>query len=631
MFIVTKKINEDNIGKVCRTCLREDHGKMLYLFFGPAESSLGAKLQSLSCLEVYQGDGLPENMCDKCVSRTESALLFREQCRAADQALREAAYQVTQAKMHQLQNQNALPAVSQFSQSNNAEMIEEFPNYPSQQDQYLSNQYYPETYQREQTQNNAQTYPHIVEPSNSAFKRYENDYTNANDLGTGKDAYAYRQTEDINAQSTIRHSSMLYPETTWEMPSANYNYSTNSRAQLENYDMHNISDNANCEQIIANNDSYLQNQEEQTDDNSEENDEDSNHLTIDEERSVEQTMINSIDNMVYDKISSDYNSRLRENQSHFSNGVIEYNSSEVQQQSQPINELPQFQETPVISHTEFRGESSEQQPQHQQQQQPQKTTNRYKCETCSRLFCDITRLQTHQLLHRRKKPFECVHCGNRYLTKNKLAAHIRLHTKVNVHQCNICEKIFSYPSSLTEHMKTHEEKSVDKGVSYECAQCKKQFRLIQSYHRHMKFHTGKDLYHCDACDKLFASKYTLKIHMHSHEAVKVYPCELCDKAFNQKSNLVEHTRTHTKDKPYKCKLCDKSFAQTSHLKSHIICHNSVRKYKCKICDKTFKLSSHLKRHVNLHTGIKMHKCDKCDQVFTQAFSLKRHMKRHDPE
>ncbi|KYM81635.1 Uncharacterized protein C12orf26 like protein [Atta colombica] len=86
MFIVTKEIDSENISKLCRTCLREDGDKMVCLFVGPAGSSLAAKLRSLSCLEVWQGDGLPEKMCDRCVTRAESALLYREQCRAADRA-----------------------------------------------------------------------------------------------------------------------------------------------------------------------------------------------------------------------------------------------------------------------------------------------------------------------------------------------------------------------------------------------------------------------------------------------------------------------------------------------------------------------------------------------------------------
>ena len=52
MFIVTKTIDADNISKLCRTCLREDNDKMVYLFIGPAGSSLATKLQSLSYLEV---------------------------------------------------------------------------------------------------------------------------------------------------------------------------------------------------------------------------------------------------------------------------------------------------------------------------------------------------------------------------------------------------------------------------------------------------------------------------------------------------------------------------------------------------------------------------------------------------
>lgn len=44
--------------------------------------------------QVWQGDGLPEKMCDRCVTRAESALLYREQCRAADRALRQAVLKV---------------------------------------------------------------------------------------------------------------------------------------------------------------------------------------------------------------------------------------------------------------------------------------------------------------------------------------------------------------------------------------------------------------------------------------------------------------------------------------------------------------------------------------------------------
>lgn len=52
MFIVTKQIDSTNISRLCRTCLQEDCDKMVYLFVGPAGSSLAAKLRSLSCLDV---------------------------------------------------------------------------------------------------------------------------------------------------------------------------------------------------------------------------------------------------------------------------------------------------------------------------------------------------------------------------------------------------------------------------------------------------------------------------------------------------------------------------------------------------------------------------------------------------
>ena len=530
-------------------------------------------------------------MCDRCVFRAESALLFREQCRAADQALRQAALQVSKAK----ETENILPPSIPCQESQtfapwaqNTPTFTDCGAFREHQEFYVHNQLYPQFYQREE---NISQHMHIVESHNTYLdlSRYNNGSLN-HEMLPNTSSYSFRPDDfdPFTGYNTIDNRPSCALE------SSLYNYTFTDRTQLVNHSVTHNSDNidvsgdevdVDIEEITTNVD-----------------------ININYRLPVSESVDHSIDNISYSKANTSCSNGFEN--LNFTNMFTQDNSETVN----TINPMLMLQSTPeAIQHKE----SSE-----------VFIKNRYKCETCSRLFSDESKLIDHQLTHNRKKPFECFHCGKSYSSKSKLAAHTRLHTGTNVHQCNICDKIFSYPSYLSEHMKSHNSKPVEKKASFECVQCNKTFHFAKSYKRHMKFHTGKGLFHCDVCDKLFSQKYLLKVHMRSHELTKFHKCDLCNKSFKHKSNFVEHMRTHTKIKPFVCKICDKSFAQSSHLKSHEKSHDSVRQFQCRICGKKFKLSSHLKRHVNLHSGLKMYKCDQCDQVFSQAFSLKRHTKKH---
>jgi uncharacterized Zn-finger protein len=539
---------------------------------------------------VSQGDGLPEKMCDRCVTRAESALLFREQCRAADQALRQAAIRVSNAKAFANvspcklypQNQSYVPIP--YSQS--APNFGDCRVFTNHQELYMHNRLYPPFYQN---QENLPQHMSIVESHNAYLNlsRYNNSFP-PHDLMTDKMPSIMRQ-DDIDP--FLRHDA-IQSETSCDLQCSLCNYTFNNRTQLEN---HNITHNSDSIDLSSDEVNI------EVEDNSSEFE-----RNINFERPINQSVEHSIENISYNKMDADCNNGYPS--LNFTN-IISQNSSDIINVIDPII-IPQ--ETPISSHIDTNQITK---------------NNKFKCEICSRLFSQKSKLEAHQLSHNRKKPFECIHCGKSYSSKSKLAAHGRLHTQTNIHQCNICQKIFSYPSYLSDHMKSHNPKT-EKQASFECVHCNKQFFFAKSYKRHMKFHTGKGLFHCDICDKLFSQKYSLKVHMQSHDSTRFHKCELCDKSFNQKSNLVEHMRTHTKVKPFKCKICDKSFTQSSHLKSHEVSHNSIRQFQCRLCGKRFKLASHLKRHVNLHTGLKMFKCNQCNQMFSQSFSLKRHTKKH---
>lgn len=514
-------------------------------------------------------------MCDRCVTRAESALLFREQCRAADQALRQAAVRVSKDRVCQ----NVLPCKAYqqhpsfvpFHYSQDTSKPSDCRALANHQELYLHNRLHPPIYQRE---DNIPQHMHIVESHNT--------YLNLSRYGSGSFNHESLRADDFDP--IARHNT-IQNRASCALQCSLCHCTFTNRTQLENHCITHNSDNVDLS----------------SDEVNIEVEESSNHLerNLSYERSISQSVQQSTENSTYNKMKPDCGNNFQDLT--FSNSINEKYSDQVS----IISTTVISQEPPEIS-----------------------KNSRFKCETCSRLFSQKSKLVAHQVSHSRKKPFECINCGKSYSSRSKLTAHSRLHTQTNVHRCDICQKIFSYPSYLADHMKCHDTKRVKTTASFECAQCKKQFNFAKSYKRHMKFHTGKDLFHCDICDKLFSQKYALKAHMKSHESAKFHKCDLCDKSFNQKSNLVEHMRIHTKVKPFKCEICEKSFAQSSHLKSHEASHNTVRQFQCRMCGKRFKLASHLKRHVNLHTGLKMYKCDQCEQVFSQAFSLKRHSKKH---
>ncbi|XP_066595499.1 zinc finger protein 260-like [Prorops nasuta] len=607
MFIVTKEIDSENISKLCRTCLREDGDKMICLFVGPAGSSLAAKLRSLSCLEVWQGDGLPEKMCDRCVTRAESALLYREQCRAADRALRQAALKVSNCtpyttvsgcKLYQ-QNQGFIPVQNANKTLKCIECGAVFRNY-----QELC------THSRIHLPLMQETIPmqhmHIVDSQNAYFNfshlgsNFTNDNVQASQISPIIRSNTM-QMMPLSEESSNRAACALQCSLC--------NHTFTNRMQLIT---HSISHNTDNLELSSDNEHI---------NISEISDQIPRDLSYD--RSVEQLTENSIQNLSYHRQGED--------------------SNEIQNLSFPENidldNVPstnEVQEPTTLMHSSNNVfENCSRKPHFVDPISDKDSTNisnKHRCNLCSKTFAQKSKLLTHQLCHSDRQPFKCYHCEKAYASKSKLNAHVRLHTKTNIYECKVCDKVFSYPSYLEEHLKTHNKNdSITSGkqASFECATCKKQFCLIKNLKAHEKLHTGKGLLQCEICDKQFSQRYNLKMHLRMHKAVKSHKCGYCEKSFAQKGNLVEHLRIHTKVKPFECKLCHKRFSQSSHLKSHEISHASLRQHQCRLCGKRFKLANHLKRHMNLHTGSKAYKCDQCNQMFAQAFSLKRHLKRHN--
>ncbi|XP_031842748.2 uncharacterized protein LOC116431446 isoform X1 [Nomia melanderi] len=634
MFIVTKEIDSENISKLCRTCLREDGDKMICLFVGPAGSSLAAKLRSLSCLDVWQGDGLPEKMCDRCVTRAESALLYREQCRAADRALRQAALKVSGlaayaavsgCKLYQ-QNQSFQPIQSTHKTLKCIECgilcatYQELCTHSRLHLPFIQDNI-PVQRMRVMESQNPYLNLNFSHLSSNLTEGVQNSQLSPLIRSNMIQQMIPMNGEDPNRAACALHCSLCNHTFTNRMQLVSHNITHST----ENVDM--SCDNENID-ICENSNQIPQN--------------------LSYERSIN-SVDNSIQNLSYEKpganvdqmqsVSFPENMDLEE--IHGSNGSSDrVQNTPMQSEGSMLDGRAlrfgkNFERTDnkenigryqiCAANLNYKGHAEE-------ENAASAENKRYKCDVCPKLFSQRSKLLTHRLSHSGQQPFKCQSCDKAYSTKSKLNAHVRLHTKTNVHKCKICEKIFAYPSYLRDHLKTHEpvpSTVTEQSKPFECATCRKRFRMLKNLRAHERLHTGKGLVQCEICDKRFSERYNLKIHLQTHKAARSHKCEYCDKSFVQKGNLIEHLRIHTKVKPFECKTCGKRFSQSSHLKNHEASHASLRQHQCRLCGKRFKLISHLKRHLSLHSGAKAYKCHRCNQLFSQAFSLTRHLKRHE--
>ncbi|XP_011704496.1 PREDICTED: zinc finger protein 808-like isoform X2 [Wasmannia auropunctata] len=605
---------------------------MVCLFVGPAGSSLAAKLRSLSCLEVWQGDGLPEKMCDRCVTRAESALLYREQCRAADRALRQAALKVSRltsyatvsgCKLYQnQQSQGFMPVQNSHKTLKCVECGAVFMNY---QELCAHNRLHLPFIQ----DNIPMQHMHIVESQNPYLNfahvgsNFANDNIPSTQLSPLVRPNVMHTMSLTNEESSSRaacalHCSLCNHTFTnrRQLISHNITHSTESvdmSCDNENIEIcensSNIPQNLSYERSIHSVDNPIQNLS-------------YHRSTVDDADGMQN--INFPENIDLDGVQESSSERMQNVAMHPENDVS------------TIAENLRFIKSPgkdrqlAIEYHGCPSDDSYKQPLDIKTTEEDVHVKKHQCEICSRQFSQKSKLFAHQLSHSGQQPFKCPSCGKGYASKSKLSAHMRLHTKTNVHQCKVCDKIFSYPSYLEEHVKVHNKSdNTTQSKDYECTTCNKRFRLLKNLKAHERLHTGRGLVQCEICDKKFSHNYNLKMHLRTHKTSRVHKCEYCDKRFVQKGNLVEHLRIHTKVKPFACKLCGKRFAQSSHLKSHEASHGTLRQHQCRLCGKRFKLANHLKRHLNLHTGTKTYKCNQCNQMFSQSFSLTRHLKKHN--
>ena len=184
-------------------------------------------------------------------------------------------------------------------------------------------------------------------------------------------------------------------------------------------------------------------------------------------------------------------------------------TSEVkQEESKPVQEMIQVEESKVMMFTENHTEMVE-----RQDVQTSGETSSHKqhtCEICDKSFTTKGNLTTHRkTVHSGEKRFSCDHCNKCFSTKQSLNDHINTHTGERPHTCSVCSKSFTQHSGLTRHMA-----AVHEGVRYSCNQCDKTFSTNQNRTEHIRVvHLGDKQYICEHCSKRFSQRSNLARHI----------------------------------------------------------------------------------------------------------------------
>ena len=145
--------------------------------------------------------------------------------------------------------------------------------------------------------------------------------------------------------------------------------------------------------------------------------------------------------------------------------------------------------------------------------------------------------------------------------------------------CNNCEKVWNWRWELKRHLRSHSRPPTKQEIerNYECTDstCEKKFRLKNDLKQHMRLHTGDNLSVCGVCQKKFTSKYAKLHHVAVHTGEKPFQCAMCGNQFTQPANL----RTHVKNKHSNstnftkqklCKYCGIVLASIANLHQHLL-------------------------------------------------------------
>ncbi|KAK4879762.1 hypothetical protein RN001_007908 [Aquatica leii] len=488
---------ELDFSKICRVCLNE--GIMMSIF----KVNVSKKMMACSSVQVWQNDGLPGQICNKCLAKLHISFQFKKQCEKSDAKLRQYVseptknkhqqtliqhqeqsqqeqihQQVPQQQTHQQPHQQQHPMTHQPPQQNNCVYIECAPLLDLQEQRFdaLGSITQPLT----QLNYNVQSQNHL---SLSGYT-----------LPTVGQVQVYNSTYAMPIQqmqpNTVLQNQILVPP-----------------IQIQSQ-MAQISQQPQSEEPIM--------QEQTT-------------ITCDQKDKLKRNGKVKRDGKINDSIKQCPTcSKVFPTSTKLSRHMKTH-STDMPYKCKVCNKAFSHSGNYKIHlrmHTDERP---------------------FRCTVCDKGCRQAQDLEKHMRTHTGERPHQCTLCNKAFSTSSNLIAHIRTHTGEKPYVCCVCQKAFCQSNELTKHMRTHTGEK-----SHICDICQKGFNGSSTLIVHRRSHTGERPYVCRICSKGFAQSSCLVVHMKRHNGEKNFPCLTCNKSFVTNADLKEHSLTHTGDKPFGC-------------------------------------------------------------------------------
>ncbi|XP_076232849.1 uncharacterized protein LOC143178203 [Calliopsis andreniformis] len=137
---------------------------------------------------------------------------------------------------------------------------------------------------------------------------------------------------------------------------------------------------------------------------------------------------------------------------------------------------------------------------------------------------------------------------------------------------------------------------------------------------------------CNICGTLYLRMDKCQVHIWGHLQMKPYQCKACNFSTVTISNVRCHIRkSHLKIKPFACHQCEKKYVTAALLEEHLNTHTGARPYQCKFCDFTSASRQMLSYHKSTHKPVKDISCKICGKAFFSRGRLRAHMIIHNKD
>jgi hypothetical protein len=161
----------------------------------------------------------------------------------------------------------------------------------------------------------------------------------------------------------------------------------------------------------------------------------------------------------------------------------------------------------------------------------------FQCEKCSKIYLRKDDFIVHYQSKHLHIVFACQDCEKVFTSRSGLTFHnTRIHLKI-LHQCEQCPKTFCDKRTLRTHVENIHEKK-----QYSCQDCKKVFKTQSGLTVHKNIIHLKKLLKCKKCEKTFINRSARDLHNAKEHLMLTFECQKCKKNLANKKTLSAHMR-----------------------------------------------------------------------------------------